>query len=94
MRKQTLRSLSLSYQKKDGRGQARPSFFSFDNYKDLKVCFLVARARQTIILGVYDNKEEGLQHLVSLLTQVEPHSALNEGSTGYSHEIDTFYTGK
>ncbi len=40
-RKQALRSLSLSYQKKDGRGHARPSFFWYDNDKDLKACFLV-----------------------------------------------------
>ncbi len=32
---------SVSYQKKDGRGHARPSFFWYDNDKDLKVCFLV-----------------------------------------------------
>ena len=28
---------SVSYQKKDGRGHAHPSFFWYDNYKDLKV---------------------------------------------------------
>ncbi len=32
---------SVSYQKKDGCGHARPSFFWYDNDKDLKVCFLV-----------------------------------------------------
>ncbi len=32
---------SLSDQKKDGRGLARPSFFWYDTDKDLKVCFLV-----------------------------------------------------
>ncbi len=31
MRKQTLRSLSLSYQKKDGRTWPRPSFFWYDS---------------------------------------------------------------
>ncbi len=31
---------SVSYQKKDGRGHARPAFFWYDNDKDLKVCFL------------------------------------------------------
>ena len=31
----------MSYQKKDGRGHARPSFFWYDNDKDLKVCFPV-----------------------------------------------------
>ena len=33
--------MTLSYQKKDGRGHARPSFFWYNNYKDLKVCFLM-----------------------------------------------------
>ena len=32
---------SVSYQKKNGRGHARPPFFWYDNSKDLKVCFLV-----------------------------------------------------
>ena len=32
---------SVSYQKKDGRGHVRPSFFWHDNDKDLKVYFLV-----------------------------------------------------
>ncbi len=41
MRKQTLRSLSMSYQKEDGRGHTWPSFFWYDNDKDLKVCFLM-----------------------------------------------------
>ena len=34
---------SVSYQKKDGCGYARPSFFWYDNHKDLKVGFLVMR---------------------------------------------------
>ncbi len=34
---------SVSYQKKDGRGHARPSFFWYDNDKDLKVCSFVTR---------------------------------------------------
>ena len=34
---------SVSCQKKDGCGHARPSFFSYDNDKDLKVCFLMTR---------------------------------------------------
>ncbi len=38
-RKQTLRSLSLLYQKKDGRCHAHPSFFWYDNDKDLKVIY-------------------------------------------------------
>ena len=32
---------SVSYQKKDGRGHVRPSFFWYNDDKDLKVCFLV-----------------------------------------------------
>ena len=32
---------SVSYQKKDGCGHAHPSFFGYDNDKNLKVCFLV-----------------------------------------------------
>ncbi len=32
---------SVSYQKKDARGHARPSFFWYDNDKDLEVNFLV-----------------------------------------------------
>ncbi len=34
---------SVSYQKKDGHIHAHPSFFWYDNDKDLKVCFLVTR---------------------------------------------------
>ncbi len=34
MRKQTLRSLSLSYQKKDGRVWPRPSFFWYDDFSE------------------------------------------------------------
>ncbi len=34
---------SVSYQKKDGRSHARPSFFWYDNDKDLKVCFFMTR---------------------------------------------------
>ncbi len=34
---------SVSYQKKDGRGHARPSFFWYDNDNDLKVYFLMTR---------------------------------------------------
>ena len=36
---------SVSYQKKDGLGHMRPSFFWYDNDKDLKVCFLVTHVR-------------------------------------------------
>ncbi len=31
---------SVSSQKKDDRAHAWPSFFWYDNYKDLEVCFL------------------------------------------------------
>ncbi len=34
---------SVSYQKKDGHGHARPSSFWYDNDKDLKVYFRVMR---------------------------------------------------
>ncbi len=34
---------SVSYQKEDGPGHARPPFFWYDNDKDLKVCFREAR---------------------------------------------------
>ena len=32
---------SVSCQTKDGHGHVRPSFFGYDNEKDLKDCFLV-----------------------------------------------------
>ena len=32
---------SVSYQKKDGCGHVRPSFFWHDNDKDLQVCYLM-----------------------------------------------------
>ncbi len=32
---------SVSYKKKDGPGHGYPSFFLYDNDKDLKVCFLM-----------------------------------------------------
>ncbi len=41
---------SVSYQKKDGRGHARPSFFWYDNDKDLKVCFPVTHVRCSFYL--------------------------------------------
>ena len=37
------------YQKKDGRGHAGPSFFWYDNDKDLNVCFLVMRVNVSSI---------------------------------------------
>ncbi len=46
-RKQTVRSLSLSY--------AHPSFFWFDNDKDLKVCFLVTHLYASLFLEVCDS---------------------------------------
>ncbi len=42
-RKQTLRYLSMSYPKKDGRAWPRPSFFWYDIDKYIKACFLVTR---------------------------------------------------
>ncbi len=39
---------SVSYQKKDGPGHAYPSFFCYDNDKDLKVRFLV-----THLISIY-----------------------------------------
>ncbi len=42
---------SVSYQKKDGRGHARSSFFWYDNDKDLKVCFLVMRVILADLFG-------------------------------------------
>ncbi len=45
---------SVLYQKKDGRGHARPSFFWYDNDKDLKVCFLVTRVNCRVIVRVDD----------------------------------------
>ncbi len=42
---------SVSYEKKDGRGDAHPSFW-YDNDKDLKVCFLVTHVTCEIIVQV------------------------------------------
>ncbi len=39
---------SVSHQKKDGRGHERPSFFWYDNDKDLNVCFLVTRVNYSL----------------------------------------------
>ena len=36
---------SVSCQKKDGRGHVCPSFFWYNNNKDLKVCFLVTHSK-------------------------------------------------
>ncbi len=53
---------SVSYQKKDGRGHARPSFFWYDNDKDLKVCFLVTHLVNVYhcnhLLSWYDGKNQ------------------------------------
>ncbi len=35
--------MSVSYQKKDGRGHVRSSFFWYDNNGEIKVRFLVMR---------------------------------------------------
>ncbi len=43
--------LLVWHQKKDGRSHARPSFFWYDNHKDLKVCFLVTRGKWFQILA-------------------------------------------
>ncbi len=43
---------SMSYQKKDGRSHARPSFFWYDNDKDPKVCFLVAQVVWIVVSWV------------------------------------------
>ena len=43
MLKDCILEKSVSCQKKDGRGHEHPSFFWYDNDKDLKVCFLVMR---------------------------------------------------
>ncbi len=50
---------SVSYQKKDGRGHSHPSFFCYDNDKDLKVCFLVTH-----------QKRDGRGHVCSLVTHL------------------------
>ena len=44
---------SVSYQKKDGRSHTCPSFFSYENDKDLKVCFLVTRLNYIFVLYWY-----------------------------------------
>ncbi len=48
--KDSISKKSVSYQKKDGRGHVRPSFFWYDNDKDLKVCFLVAHIVYDLLL--------------------------------------------
>ena len=49
---------SVSYQKKDGCGHRRSSFFWHDNDKDLKACFLVTRITSQCVekmcLAVFD----------------------------------------
>ncbi len=55
-RKQTLRSLSLSYQKQDGCAWLRSSFFWYDNNKDLKVYFLVTRFISALVMQQMDNQ--------------------------------------
>ncbi len=46
---------SVSYQKKDGRGHARPSFFWYDNDKDLKVCFVVTCITYVLVMRQLSN---------------------------------------
>ncbi len=41
---------SVPYQKKDGRGHVRPSFFWYDNDKDLKVYFLVTHVIFVVVV--------------------------------------------
>ena len=48
---------SVSYQKKDGRVHARPSFFGYDNDKDLKVCFLVTRIKCSFKYEAFEGKK-------------------------------------
>ncbi len=48
---------SVSYQKKDGRGHARPPFFGYDNNKDLEVYFLVTRVTTLTFFSVVSDGE-------------------------------------
>ncbi len=53
----------MSYQKKDGHGHVQPSFFWYDNDKDLKVCFLMAH----VILSKLDELGLAKNTIVSFL---------------------------
>ncbi len=67
---------SVSYQKKDGRGHARPSFFGYDNDKDLKVCFLVTQVMFGLSLIQLELDEEGKRFVTSMwsvLTWLDAH---------------------
>ncbi len=44
---------SVSYQKKDGHVWLRPSFFWYDNDKDLKVCLLMPHLLYVCIYALY-----------------------------------------
>ncbi len=74
---------SVSYKKKDGRGHACPSFFWYDNDKDLKVCFLVTRAvYQGNAAGAWQNqiveqkqKADGWTDIRTIATCVSPWGA-------------------
>ncbi len=62
---------SVSYQKNDGRGHARPSFFWYDNDKDLKVCFLVTRVNFGVFPGLLlGNNREYQEQLEQMLKSV------------------------
>ena len=66
----------MSYQKKDGRGHARPSCFWYDNDKDLKVCFFVTRViycgvpSQGISTFFLDNYLRDLSYWTILVTVI------------------------
>ncbi len=57
----------MPYQKKDGRGHVRPSFFWYDNDKDLKVCFLVTHLKFGIQLYIWLKLSEEMDGKVSAL---------------------------
>ena len=57
---------SVSYQKKDGWGHARPSFFWYDNDKDHKVCFLVTRVNMNFRKVVLDANVQFMHTKTSL----------------------------
>ncbi len=63
-RKWTLRSLSLSYSKKDWWAGAPPIFFGYDNDKDLKVHFLVMCVNMLIHCDMFFSGEPQQQSAV------------------------------
>ncbi len=54
---------SVSYQKKDGRDHTRPTFFWYDNDKDLKVYFLMTRIIYKTSMGLSPR----VRHLLIIL---------------------------